>query len=359
MILVVEKHGYARYKCTFYLFGTGIHCQIRLHDSSEIVTIDSLNTVFARTTMKILYASAMSNEDTWLSLLRQALPEAEIVEWEDGAPAVDAEIAVAWMPPEDLFEREQKIKAVFNMGAGVDALLKLPGLRSDTLVVRLEDAGMSIQMAEYALHAILRFSRSFAKYEALQQRKEWAPQPDIDRQVWPVGVLGMGKMGSRVAEMLARFEYPVAGWSRSPRQVDGVESFHGQDQFSDFLARTRILINTLPLTPETEGILNANTLGQLQAGGYLVSMGRGEHLVEADLIPLLDSGQLMGATLDVFHEEPLPTQHPFWSDARIHITPHVAAASLPRESVAQISEKIRQYVAGKTPSGVVHADQGY
>ncbi|HLR12008.1 MAG TPA: glyoxylate/hydroxypyruvate reductase A [Burkholderiaceae bacterium] len=309
--------------------------------------------------MKILYASAMTNEDAWLTLLRQALPEAEIVEWQPDAAPTEAEIAVAWMPPEDLFVREKGIKAIFNLGAGVDALLKLPELPSDTLVVRLEDAGMSIQMAEYALQAILRQSRSFACYESLQKKKEWAPQADIDREAWPVGVLGMGKMGSRVAEMLSTFEYPVAGWSRSPREVAGVESFHGQDQFDDFLGRTRVLINTLPLTPETRGILNARTLGQLLPDALLISMGRGEHLVEEDLIPLLDSGQLMSATLDVFHQEPLPQDHPFWTDSRIHITPHTAAASLPRETVAQISGKIRQYVAGDIPSGVVRVDQGY
>src|SRR5690625_2415656 len=164
------------------------------------------HSIRVRSLMKILFASAMSNEDTWLTLLKKALPEANILEWQHNAPATGAEIAVAWMPPQDLFLRETQLNAVFNLVAGVDALLKLPGLSAETLIVRLEDAGMSIQMAEYALHAILRQARSFAHYEALQAKREWAPQPDIDRQAWPVGVLGMGKMGSRVASMLEDFE---------------------------------------------------------------------------------------------------------------------------------------------------------
>ncbi len=309
--------------------------------------------------MKILFASTMSEPDVWMSMLRQALPDAQIIEWQDDAPPTGAEVAVAWIPPDQLFERETDLRVVFNMGAGVDALLKLPGLRDSTKIVRLEDAGMAVQMAEYALHALLRASRSFAHYEQLQQQKTWSPQPDIRRSQWPVGVLGMGKMGSSVASAIAALDYPVAGWSRSPREVPGVQSFHGSEQFSEFLGRTRVLINTLPLTPETHGVLNARNLGQLRPDAYLISMGRGEHLVEEDLISVLDQGHLKGATLDVFVQEPLPQDHPFWTDKRITITPHVAAASLPEETVEQIAGKIRQWQKGQEISGVVSRDQGY
>lgn len=310
--------------------------------------------------MKIIFASSTTSDpDSWIRLLEEAIPGAEIVNWFDDSGTVGADLAITWSPPHDLFLREPGIQAVFNLGAGVDALLKLPGLRDNVPVIRLEDAGMAVQMAEYAVYALVRASRSFDRYQQLQGERRWEPQQDIRRRNWPVGVLGMGVMGARVAQVLAALEYPVAGWSRSGKALPDVQSFAGSDTLPAFLARTRVLINTLPLTPETRGLLNRETLGQLLPGAYLVNVGRGGHLVEDDLIPLLDSGVLSGATLDVFSQEPLPTGHPFWADPRITITPHVAAASLREETVAQVAEKIRRYRAGEALTGIVARERGY
>nr|WP_257216552.1 glyoxylate/hydroxypyruvate reductase A [Allopusillimonas soli] len=312
------------------------------------------------TRVKAVFASAHdADPQAWIDPLQAAVPEVAFHAWNDTGKAVGAEIAVVWNPPPDLFSREPGIKAIFNLGAGVDALLRLPGLPADAVIVRLEDAGMAVQMAEYAAYALVRASRSFDDYQRLQQQERWEPRPDIRRADWTVGVLGMGVMGARVASALAALDYPVAGWSRTGKDIPGVQKFAGQQAFPAFLARTRVLINTLPLTDGTRDILCRATLRQLRPDAYLINMGRGEHLVEEDLSALLDSGHMRGATLDVFRQEPLPAGHPFWRDPRITITPHVAAASLREETITQTADKLRRYVRGETLSGVVPLDRGY
>ncbi len=226
-------------------------------------------------------------------------------------------------------------------------------------IVRLEDAGMSVQMAEYALYALLRVSRDFEAFDQSQARQHWDTREGTRQADWPVGVLGLGQVGARVAQTLAEFGYPVAGWSRTPREITGVESFSGQEALPAFLARTRFLVNVLPLTPDTRGILNRDTLGQLLPEAHLVNVGRGEHLVEEDLVQMLEEGEIAGATLDVFHTEPLPQDHPFWRDPRVHVTPHIAARTLRDESIAQIAAKVAQLMRGEPITGVVERSRGY
>lgn len=309
--------------------------------------------------MKIIFASSTTEPDAWIKQFQQAMPGVQILDAHKHKATTGAELAITWAPPSDLLTREPGIRALFNLGAGVDALLRLPGLHDGIDIYRLEDAGMAVQMAEYAVYAIVRASRSFDTYQQLQHQAQWLPQPPIQRSAWSVGVLGAGVMGSRVAQVLHALDYPVAVWSRSPKAVPGVASFSGADALPQFLARTRVLINTLPLTPETHGLLNTHTLSQLLPGAYLINMGRGPHLVEDDLIPLLDQGVLSGATLDVFCQEPLPADHPFWQDTRITITPHVAAASLRQETVEQIAHKIQRYLQGQAITGRVEGRTGY
>jgi glyoxylate/hydroxypyruvate reductase A len=155
------------------------------------------------------------------------------------------------------------------------------------------------------------------------------------------------------------FEFPVNGYSRSPKNTDGVRCFSGTQALPDFLAATRVLVNLMPLTPETENILNHVTLSQLQKGGYLINVARGKHLVEEDLIALIDSGHLAGATLDVFRTEPLPAAHPFWQHPKITVTPHTSARTLREESIAQIVGKILALQRGEKINGVVDPQKGY
>ena len=320
---------------------------------------DTLINTMTDTTTILFATNSDHTPEEWITPLQKAIPRARLCSWSDSGDPVGAQIAIAWNPPANLMQREPGIRAIFNLGAGVDALLQLPGLRPDVTIIRLEDAGMAVQMAEYALHALLRVSRQFSDYDRQQAHAQWRPLSNIRRRDWPVGVLGLGKMGLQVAQTIAAFGYPVAGWSRTAKQPPHVEAFSGNDSLPRFLARTRVLINTLPLTPETTGLLNLHTLSQLQPGSYLVNIGRGEHLVEADLLQLLQQGHLAGAALDVFAHEPLPADPPFWRHPHIIVTPHIAAPSLHEETMAEVSDKINRYLDGETPSGTIQRGRGY
>ncbi len=306
--------------------------------------------------MNITFCCTDTAPEPWLQGLRAAMPDAEVTLWSAGAPPVD--YAVVWAPPQQFFDEQAQLKAVFNIGAGVDALLKLR-LPTQALIVRLDDAGMSVQMAEYVCHAVIRHFREFDAYEADTRRGKWSFRKPRARADFPVGIMGLGVLGKRVARALSAFEFPMNGWSRSPKAVDGVQCFSGEDGFKDFLATSRVLVCLLPLTPDTRGIMNRDSLSRLQAGAYIINVARGAHLVEDDLLALLDSGHLAGATLDVFRTEPLPTEHPFWKHPRITVTPHTSARTLRSESIAQIAGKLAALRRGELVAGIVDRGQGY
>ncbi|OZI20145.1 glyoxylate/hydroxypyruvate reductase A [Bordetella genomosp. 9] len=308
--------------------------------------------------MHVLFACPHNDPADWLPGLRAELPDYRISVWDPSGPPSNADVALVWKPPAALIEHEPNLKALFNLGAGVDALLGMD-LPPHIQIVRLEDAGMAVQMAEYALYALLRASRGFGRYEQDQAAGRWSPMPGLRREQWPVGVLGLGEMGGRVAQAIAAFDYPVLGWSRSPRSVEGVRTYAGADQLPEFLGRTRVLVNVLPLTPETTGMIDRRMLSQLMPGAHLINVGRGGHVNETDLLALLDEGKLEGATLDVFDVEPLPAGHPLWTHPRVHVTPHIAASTLRAEAIAQISAKIRKLARGEAISGVVTSQRGY
>ena len=294
--------------------------------------------------------------EPWLAGLRAALPQAHISAWHSGAPQAD--YAVVWAPPQQFLDEQPGLKALFNIGAGVDAMLRLR-LPAGCTVVRLDDAGMAVQMAEYVCQAVIRHYRALDACEADMRAGHWSSRPPRERSAFAVGVMGLGALGERVARALAQFEFPVNGWSRSTKAMEGIRSFSGQGGLHDFLATSRVLVNLLPLTPDTENILNRDTLSRLQPGGYLINVARGAHLVEDDLLALLDSGHLAGATLDVFRTEPLPVGHPFWSHPRITLTPHTSARTLLGESIAQIAGKIAALERGEAIAGVVDSVRGY
>jgi glyoxylate/hydroxypyruvate reductase A len=306
--------------------------------------------------MKIYFCGTDFKAEPWLAALRAALPQASIEVWAPGAPPGD--YAVVWAPPQAFLDEQPQLKALFNLGAGVDALTKLK-FSPATKLVRLDDAGMSVQMAEYVTHALIRHFREFDAYAADVGQGKWSFRKPRLREDFPVGIMGLGVLGQRVARAVQAFEFPVLGWSRSARQVEGVSCYAGADQFQGFLAETRVLVCLLPLTEETRGIMNRQTLSLLRPGGYVINVARGGHLVEEDLMPLLDSGQLAGAALDVFGEEPLPAGHPFWRHPKITITPHTAARTLRDESVAQIAGKILRLERGESIAGIVDPTKGY
>lgn len=294
----------------------------------------------------------------WLGVMQAALPQFEVVGWEPGSASSGARYAIVWAPPDAVFQTEDQLRAVFNLGAGVDAVMALPSL-PDIPVYRLEDAGMAPQMAEYVIHSLAGLSRGFDLYAERQAQGSWAPMPATRYQDWPVGVMGLGKLGAHVARAVAALGYPVAGWARSPRSETSLPVFHGVGQLQAFLGRTRVLINLLPLTPETRGIINRELLGALRPDAVVINLARGGHVVDDDLLAALDAGRVQAAVLDVFNQEPLPEDHRYWSHPRVRVTPHVAAATLEDDAVEQIRSRILALERGEPASGMVQRDTGY
>lgn len=309
-----------------------------------------------QTTMKISFCCAHTKAEPWLAGLRAALPSADITQWQ--AHAAPADYAVVWAPPQQFFDEQTGLKAAFNIGAGVDALMHLH-IPHGVQVVRLEDAGMAVQMAEYVCQAVIRHFRELDGLEQSMRKGQWHLRKPQRRADFPVGVMGLGVLGSQVAAALKQFEFPVLGFSRSQKSLAGVRCFHGDAQWLDFLQQCRVLVNLLPLTPQTRDLLNRDTMSRLRPGAYIINVARGAHLVDQDLLDLVHSGHLSGATLDVFRDEPLPPEHGFWQEPRITMTPHTSARTLREDTIAQIALKIQALARGEKISGLVDAGVGY
>jgi glyoxylate/hydroxypyruvate reductase A len=311
--------------------------------------------------VKLLFYTAANNAAAWLDALSRAMPGASIGTWpEDATGATDgADYALLWKPPPELLAKLASAKAIFNLGAGVDSLDSIPRSLQAVPLIRLEDAGMAEQMAEYVVHAVLRRYREFDAYAQSQRDALWQPRERVDKSSFRIGLLGMGVLGAAVAAALVPFGFPIDGWSRSRKQISDVRSFAGTAELGEFLGRCRVLVCMLPLTAETRGMLNRATLAQLPHGAYVVNVSRGALLIDEDLLALIESGAINGATLDVFQEEPLPPSHAFWHHPRITVTPHVSAVTRIEESVAQIAAKIRRLEAGLPVSGVIDRARFY
>lgn len=313
---------------------------------------------------RIVLCARELHAPAWLEALRAALPEADLW-WRDAARldadplAPAADIAIVWRPPPAFFDEQRRLRAVFNLGAGVDALLAMPNFPRDVPLVRLEDAGMADAAAEYALAAVLRVYRGFDRYAIRQRQARWQAEVLPTKSNFSVGVLGLGAIGGAVARALAAHGFAVRGFARTRKRIEGVDCRAGEAEFASFLDALDVLVSVLPLTADNRGILNRANLERLADGAHVVNVGRGAHLVEADLLALIDAGKLGGATLDVFEDEPLPPDHPFWQRPEILVTPHVCAVTELAPSVAQIAEKIARLQRGEALTGVVDLRRGY
>jgi len=312
--------------------------------------------------MEILFYHPSFDNAFWVNALRDALPDARVRVWAPGDNA-PADYALVWHPPVEMLEG-RKLKAVFALGAGVDAILgqlKAHPQMLDAAVplFRLEDTGMAQQMQEYAVSQVLHWFRRFDDYQALKGEAKWQPLEEYAHEDFTVGILGAGVLGAKVAEALLKWGFPLRCWSRSRKDLPDVTSFAGAQELGEFLQGTRVLINLLPNTPETAGIIDRSLLAQLEEGSYLLNLARGVHLVEADLLQALESGKVKGAMLDVFREEPLPADNPLWAHPRVAITPHIAAVTRPQEAITYICRTIRQLERGEPVSGRVDRARGY
>lgn len=312
--------------------------------------------------MEIIFYHPTFDTPYWIAELSKKLPGARIRGWERGDNA-PADYALVWHPPVEMLQG-RALKAVFALGAGVDSILSKLKANPEMLplsipLFRLEDTGMGIQMQEYAVSQVLHWFRRFDDYQALQRESTWQPLADYTHDEFTIGIMGAGVLGSKVAESLLAWGFPVRVWSRSRKSWPQVTSFAGDAELGGFLRGTRVLINLLPNTAETVGIINASLLEQLQDNSYVLNLARGVHVVENDLLAALDSGKLKAAMLDVFSREPLPKESPLWLHPRVTMTPHVAAVTRPQEAIAYIAQTITQLERGETPSGQVDRVRGY
>ena len=314
--------------------------------------------------MKITLATGTMSPQGWREALALAFAAADLKVdlhvW-DGRP-IGARYAIGWVPPAELFAAETQLRAVFNLGAGVDALLSRGLVPAHVPIIRLVDAGMATRIAEYSCFAIARITRGLDRFAppptGLRDWNAFRPREEVTR----VGVLGLGAMGSAVLEAAARFGYPVAGWSRTPRRMPGVETFAGAGQLDAFLGVSNILVNALPLTTQTQDLLDRRAFAQMPRGAHVINVGRGGTILDEDLIAALDDGQLASATLDVFRVEPLPADHPFWAHPRITVTPHLAAPTPYGPAARQIAAGLKQLESGlpaRELAGYVDRSEGY
>jgi len=311
--------------------------------------------------MRILLYRADGNTAPWIKDFADFMPEAEVVVWREGAGEIPAcDYAVLWTPPQSMLADLARVKAIFLTGAGADAIMKYShAIPPHIPIVRLNDAGMGMQMAEYVTQAVLRYFRRMDEYEAQARAGAWLQLDARDKADFAVGVMGVGALGSHVIEALKPFGFPLRAWSRSPKSLDGVECFHGEEGLDGFLGSSRVVVCMLPLTEQTAHILNRSNMQKLPQGAYIINVGRGAHISEPDLLALIKSGHIAGATLDVFRNEPLPAQHPFWEEPRITITPHISALTLRRESIEQMAAKMRQHARGEEVADVINRTKGY
>ncbi|WDP90601.1 MAG: glyoxylate/hydroxypyruvate reductase A [Desulfobacter sp.] len=295
----------------------------------------------------------------WVDALRDAAPELDIRIWPHDHPKEDVEMALTWYHPPGELNRYPNLGCISSMGAGVDHLLSDPDLPSGTPIVRLVDRLLVRDMSEYLTLAVLSHFREFDRYRKFQHRQEWHPLAPRDKKDFPVGIMGMGQLGSAAAIKLKGEGFPVFGWKNSPGLVPGIETFHGEAHLRDFLSKSRILVCLLPLTPATRHILNLDHFSQLPRGAYLINVGRGGHLKEEDLTEALDRGMLSGACLDVFGTEPLPGDHPFWGRPEIRITPHISSQTHPGSVVPQVLDNLDRLREGRPLLNPVDLKKGY
>lgn len=309
--------------------------------------------------MALLIKFITERIDWWRDELTRRLPDLELRVWPEVGDPKDIEFAAVWRMAPGMLKSLPNLRFIFSLGAGVDHVLLDPNLPQGVPICRVVDPYLTQRMSEYvALHA-LRYHRRQPEFDAQQALGQWKELYFPTAPERKVGVMGLGELGAAAALKLKALGFDVAGWTRGPKSVPGIENFHGPEGLKPFLARSEILVCLLPLTAETKGILNQDLFQHLPKGAALINAARGGHLVQEDLIPALDAGQLSYAALDVFTPEPLPGDHPFWRHPRITLSPHVASITDPRTVVQLIAENVRRWRAGEELLHRVDPKRGY
>ena len=308
--------------------------------------------------MTFLYKSDPVRGEVWARHFAEHAPDVAFRMWPDVGDPAQVRYLAAWTMPADLVKALPNLEVLFCVGAGIDQL-DLSQVPDSVPVVRMVEPGLVAGMVEFATLAVLALHRDWLTYAAQQRERKWQALRVARAASRRVGVLGLGVLGQAVLEKLHGFGFPCAGWSRSARRLEGIECHSGEDGLPSFLARTDILVNLLPLTASTRGILSRELFDALPRGAAVVNVGRGGHLEAGDLIAALDSGHLSAAILDVTDPEPLPPDHPFWTHPRIAVTPHIASETQPETSAGVVIDNIRRHQRGEPLVGLVDRRRGY
>jgi len=309
--------------------------------------------------VSIVFVCPNRDMSDWLAALHSIDPNLNIEVWPQIRDLKDVQFVVSWDQPPHVLNQFPRLKCISSIGAGVEHLLNDSTRPVGIPLVRLVDDDLKQSMAEYVMLGVLEHFRRFPDYRRQQEQAIWELQQIPHISQLGIGIMGFGEIGQYVAGKLSDFGFQVHGWNRSRKRTGHIKVYSGRDELGKFLKNTDILVCLLPLTPETENILNAQNFSQLPSGAYLINAGRGGHLVEDDLLSALDSGQLSGALLDVFTEEPLPKQHPIWFHGKITITPHIASVTNPESASAQIVENYHRVLSNEPLLNLVDVDRGY
>ena len=300
------------------------------------------------------------DEKVWHQWVQSELPEIDVRVYPDVGNENEIEYAVVWKHPHGILKRYPNLKAILSLGAGVDHILSDPDLPKDLPIVRLVDVKLTHEMCFHALHWVLHFHSDHFLYMKQQKDKKWQQQGSIQPEDRTVGIMGLGNIGRGIGESLIDQGFKVLGWGANQKSSLGdIKYFFGKVQLSDFLVKTNILINVLPFSKDTKNMLRKDELKFLPRGSFIINMGRGGIINETDLFYLLDEGHITAAALDVFEQEPLPTNNPLWSHPSVYITPHIAGQSNPKSSAKTIAENIRRIEDGKMPFPIYNITKGY
>ena len=309
--------------------------------------------------MAILLISRGRDIKPWLDTIKAERPELDVRVYPDAGPNEEVTFAISWNHPLGAFQEFPNLKCIASMGAGVDHILKDPDLPEQVLITRVTDEHLTNDMATFTTAVVLNYMRGFSDYKAAEKDSQWQPKPYLRQRDLTVGVMGMGVLGAEAATQLKKLGFAVQGWAKSHKNIEGIPVYAGETELDYFLATSNVLICLLPLTPETTNILNKENFKKLPEGAYVINVARGEHLVEEDLIEMLDKGHVAGAALAVFRTEPLPQEHTFWSHPKVTVTPHIASVTNPASAAKQVLANYDRLMQGQPLINVVSRSKGY
>lgn len=308
--------------------------------------------------MDILYYNEGEDINLWMSALKKALPQANIRHWYP-LDEKRADYALVWQAPDEVFLNREGLKAVINLGAGVDTIINHPLINKDIPIYRLRDAGMAVQLAEYVTYFVMRYFRGFDSYEKQQSLKLWQMIEPTSKSNFTIGIMGLGSMGETIANHLLNFGFNVIAWRRSNKKHARITCYSGMSELTPFLKQSCVLICVLPLTKETKGILNKTLFQQLPQNSFLIHIGRGAHLIEEDLLDALATKQIQAAALDVTPIEPLPQNSLLWDHPNVSLTPHIAGLTFCEETVQEIASLVLSIEQNKPIFAPVNKQLGY